>query len=174
MSVGDFFWSDEMEQPTPKPGDKVVIVTGRPSFLGKTFLIVECPPWSCNKDKIWVEIDDCHVDHIATLPPNYIILGPMSEQHAQPGDTIMITWGSVDWRGKKLKVIERQTDPPPVSEEKPGDAWFFGIKGLAKFFRKEDYVVIESCVPNDDRGSEEDVDVFLKKQRDANLKSVFS
>lgn len=157
-----------MAQPIPKPGDKVLIVTGRSSFIGRTFPVVRCPDWSNRNDKIWVELNGCHIDHVATLPPNYEIVSETSEQYANPGDTIEITYNAAcgsNFVGKKFKVIERPGTK--LSTETPGSAWIVGPAGPC-FFRPEHYILIESS-----SDKKENVDAFLKKQMDDNLRGMF-
>lgn len=90
----------------------------------------------------------------------------MDETHAQPGDTIEITWDHDNWLGKRFVVI----NPPEGNLAPLGAAWFDVENGhLSYYFLSCNYKIISRSRKTPNR----DVDTFLKEQRDDNLSSVF-
>jgi hypothetical protein len=92
----------------------------------------------------------------------------MNPLYAQPGDTIEITYSS--WSGERYVVVP----PPERSYTAPnGAAWFDDGSGCIAYFTPDNYKIISRSGKASNNGANGDVDMFLNKQRDNNLHSVF-
>jgi hypothetical protein len=90
----------------------------------------------------------------------------MGDRDAQPGDVIEITVPGHSRYGKRFEVIEC----PGEHKKMSGDAWF-NTDGYPCYARIGNYLIVtEQPSSQDTKG----VDESLKRQRDANLGSVFS
>jgi hypothetical protein len=136
------------------------------------------PPYLNNR-KI-VSIDDsctpilCFIEGrepIETSPPlscteNSLVL--VEEAHAQPGDTIEITFNEDGWLGKRFVVVESDR-----KGSEPGEAWFYDEHKTLGYFMSHNYKIISRSGKAPNNKANRDVDTFLKEQKDDNLRSVF-
>lgn len=93
----------------------------------------------------------------------------MSDEIAEVGDTIEITYNTPFWRGKKVVVVKRPDDATEGNQ--PGDTWFWS-KDQKKplYFSQEDYRIVQRANEQDTTNH---VDASLKSQLNDNLRSIF-
>jgi len=98
----------------------------------------------------------------------------MSDDYAKPGDTIEVTWNHPDWLGKILVVVECPERHMHTSIDHPSHAWFIDpiASGHAAYFDPSCYKVVARG--NGCTLTSSEIDRSLDKQRDDNLRGVFT
>ncbi len=96
----------------------------------------------------------------------------MSDDYARPGDTIEVTWNHVDWLGKKFVVVECPDRYMHTSVDHPSHAWFSEANEGCSYFAADCYKIVSRANGRAVSGS--DVDKSLDRQRDDNLRGVFT
>jgi len=96
----------------------------------------------------------------------------MSDDYAKPGDTIEVTWDHPDWLGKMLVVVECPKLHMHTSIDSPGHAWFREANGHCSYFGSSEYKIVARG--NGFTLTSSEIDRSLDKQRDDNLRGVFT
>jgi len=97
----------------------------------------------------------------------------MSDEYPKPGDTIEITHNNPAWLGKQLVVVECPKRYKGTWLDAPYHAWFVDTNGNAAYFRSDYYKIVSRAMPNF-VNLNSNVDKSLDKQRDDNLRGVFT
>ena len=96
----------------------------------------------------------------------------MSDDYAKPGDTIEVTWNHPDWLGKVFVVVECPKLHMHTSVDCPSHAWFVDENGHAAYFSPDCYKIVARG--NGFTLTSSEIDRSLDKQRDDNLREVFT
>ena len=98
----------------------------------------------------------------------------MSDENPRPGDTIEVTWNHPGWIGRRLVVVECPEMHKNTCLDHPSSAWFIddGPTKRRAYFGPGEYKVVARG--NGFALTSSEIDRSLDKQRDDNLRGVFT